>query len=369
MYRSKKTVLVLCLMIFIAGILLFPASIEVSACSRVLSNDNGQAVLLGRNMDWPERIGTVLWALPRGIKRDGLPGKNSLVWTAKYGSVVAASYKSDKAFVSDGMNERGLAANLLWLDEADFGKRDENLPGVSIALLAQYVLDNFATVDEAVKALESQAFQVAALTFPMTIPGHGTSMVPASLHLALADKSGDSAIIEFLAGKPVVYHDRNYTIMTNSPTFAEQQENLRQYKGFGGDKPLPGTTDAKDRFVRAAYYSKHLPRPTNLREAVAYILSITRNASQPFSSGVSEDPKKPYTSSTIWRTVADLTHGYYFYESTMSPYLIWADLSKFNFNAGSPALKLDLRKNVDYYGDVTKEFVKGDPAELKVPIF
>jgi penicillin V acylase-like amidase (Ntn superfamily) len=368
MYNSRKSVSILCLVCFLAGILLFSASVEVSACSRVLSNDNEQAVLLGRNMDWPERTGTVMWALPRGIKRDGLPGKNPLVWTAKYGSVVAASYVGDKAFVSDGMNEKGLGANLLWLDEADFGVRDESLPGVSIALLAQYVLDNFATVDEAVKALESQEFQVAALNIPMTIPGYGTSLVPASLHLALADKSGDSAIIEYLAGKPVVYHDRNYTIMTNSPTFAEQQENLKQYKGFGGDKPLPGTTSAADRFVRAAYYSKHLPQPTNVREAVAAMLSITRNASQPFS-GVSPDPKNPYTSSTIWRTVADLTNGYYYYESTISPYLVWADFSKFNFNAGSAALKLDLRKNADYYGDVAKEFVKGDPTELKVPKF
>ena len=42
--------------------------------------------------------------------------------------------------------------------------------------------------------------------------------------------------------------------MTNSPTFEKQQENLKQYQGFGGNKPIPGTSSAQDRFVRASYY-------------------------------------------------------------------------------------------------------------------
>ncbi len=362
----RKTGTILYLACFLAGVVLFPASLPVSACSRVLSADNGQAVLIGRNMDWPSMPDVALWAMPRGMQREGLPGNNPLVWTAKYGSIVTASYENGNGCVTDGINEKGLAANLLWLSESNYGQRDESLPGLSVAMWAQYFLDNYATVAEAVQAMRNGQFQVVAQMIPRKTPT-GTIMQPASLHLSLADKSGDSAIIEYIDGQPVIYHDRNYTIMTNSPTYEKQQENLKQYQGFGGDKPLPGTVDAADRFVRAAYYMKYLPRPQTYREAVAGILSVTRNASQPFR--VSVDPQTPYTSSTIWRTVADLTNGYYFFESTVSPSVIWADFAEFSLKDGSPAMKLDLAHNPDYSGNVSKNFVKGNPAELKVPKF
>ena len=101
-----------------------------NACSRVLWVRSGQPVLVGRSMDWFEPMHTNLWALPRGIKRSGLAGKNSLRWTSKYGSLVAVVYNFASA---DGINEKGLDANILWLAESDFGSRNENLPGLSLS--------------------------------------------------------------------------------------------------------------------------------------------------------------------------------------------------------------------------------------------
>ena len=124
------------------------------ACSRVLWVRSGQPVLVGRTMDWFEPMQTNLWALPRGIKRNGLAGKNSLQWTSKYGSVASVVYGFASA---EGMNEKGLDANILWLAEADFGNRDDKLPGLSMSLWAQYYLDNFATVAEAIAATSEGA--------------------------------------------------------------------------------------------------------------------------------------------------------------------------------------------------------------------
>ncbi|MDD5021145.1 MAG: linear amide C-N hydrolase [Endomicrobiaceae bacterium] len=366
-HRFRKFFSFFCLISFLAGVFFFLADGVVLACSRVLSANNGQAVLVGRNMDWPENVDSALWFLPRGIQRKGLTDGNSLIWSAKYSSIVTASSVKGKSFASDGINEKGLEANLLWLDESDYGKRDELRPGLSIALWAQYILDNYSTVEEAVQAIKLGEYQIVDVNIPMFIPTVGTTMSRASLHLALADKTGDSAIIEYINGKPVIYHDRNYVIMTNSPTFDKQQENLKQYSGFGGEKPLPGTSQATDRFVRASFYLKNLPQPHNLREAIAHMLSVTRNVSQPFI--VSLDPKHPYTAATIWRTVGDLTNGYYYYESTISPYLVWADFTEFNSAVGAPAMKLDLSKNPDYNGNVSKLFKKADPTELKAPKF
>jgi penicillin V acylase-like amidase (Ntn superfamily) len=135
---------------------------------------------------------------------------------------------------ADGMNEKGLDANILWLAEADFGSRDDKLPGLSLSLWAQYYLDNFATVAEATAATEQGRFQLVPV-----IVGVKKKM-SSTVHLSLADKTGDSAIIEYIGGKVKVYHGRNYTVMTNSPTFDRQLELARDYKGWGEINRCPG---------------------------------------------------------------------------------------------------------------------------------
>ena len=54
----------------------------------------------------------------------GPVASESVKWVAKYGSVVASGYEAGSA---DGMNEKGLVANLLYLAESDYGKPDGNL--------------------------------------------------------------------------------------------------------------------------------------------------------------------------------------------------------------------------------------------------
>jgi choloylglycine hydrolase len=52
------------------------------------------------------------------------------------------------------MNEAGLMANVLWLVESEYpNAKQSNKPQLSISAWAQYVLDNYATVSEAVIAL------------------------------------------------------------------------------------------------------------------------------------------------------------------------------------------------------------------------
>ncbi|MFA6268048.1 MAG: linear amide C-N hydrolase [Pseudolabrys sp.] len=315
------------------------------ACSRALWADNGQAVVTGRNMDWPEDMHTDLWAFPRGLAHTGLSGDdNDLTWTSKYGSIGAAVY--DLA-ISDGMNEKGLVANLLWLSESDYGKRDPKRPGLALSIWAQYNLDNFATVAEAVADIEKGQYQLVTAA----MPGYAT----ATVHLSLSDVTGDSAIIEVVdGGKLRVHHDRRYLVMTNSPPFPEQLANLEKYHVFGGTEALPGTSDAADRFVRAAYYIQNQTRPSDLRQTVARMLSVIRNVSQPF---VQPDPKRPEASHTIWRTVADSTDLIYFFESTVSPNIVWVSLPLLDLSVGAPIRKLDMSgASMDLVGEVSGRF-------------
>jgi choloylglycine hydrolase len=308
-------------------------------CSRILWNDNGHAVLVGRNMDWFEDLKSNLWVLPRGMARNGLATENPLRWTSRYGSVVVTAYDAGTA---DGINEKGLASHFLYLPETSVAPRDPSVPGLSMSMWAQYYLDQFATVAEAVKAIETEPYQLLMAVEP-------TSGKPATVHIALNDATGDSAVLECLKGEITIYHDRAYTVMTNQPTFDRQLANLRQYRGFGGTKRLPGTHEPADRFVRGAYYVKHLPKPTSDREAVAAIMSVMRNVSAPF--GVA-DPERPNVSTTIWRTVTDLTNGVLYYDGVFSPQVFWIDTKKLSFAEGQPVRKLTIVDRFDLMGEV-----------------
>ncbi len=279
-------------------------------------------------MDFHKDLMTNLWKQPRGVTRDdGVSGK--LQWTSKYGSVIATAFDIISV---DGINEAGLAGHVLWLAESTFGTPDPDRTQLSQAIWLQYFLDNFATVADAVAWVEQTDLQVVQMDDP-------TGGKPPAIHLALDDATGDSAIIEYIDGKAKIYHDRDYRVMTNSPTFDQQLELVKSFDGLGGSAPLPGSTLATDRFARASYYVSRLPKPGGQVEAIAGMMSVIRNAAQPFRI---PDPGKPDASQTIWQVVLDLTNKRYVYESTTRPNIVWVDLADLDFTEGSPQLKLDL---------------------------
>lgn len=299
-------------------------------------------------MDWPESTEPKLVVFPKGVFQDG--GKlgteqvvtgNAQKWTSKYGSIVVSIYGLGTV---DGFNEKGLAMHMLYLKTTDFGKRDPNVPGIQAGLWGQYVLDNAANVKEALDLLEE--IQV------IMVEAHGRQ---ATVHLALEDAEGDSAIIEYIDGKKVVHHGRQYKIMTNDPTYDEQLKLLAKhdFSKPSREMPLPGNVNAVDRFQRAAYYTALLPKPKNEREAIASVFSVMRNTSVPFGA--------PYGEfgiyNTEYRTVMNLTGKRYYFELSDRPNVIWADLSRFDLREGAPVMVLD-PTDADWSGNVTDSFKK-----------
>ncbi len=322
------------------------------ACTRVVYLGEEEQIITARSMDWKMDIDTNLWAFPRGVDREGEAGSNSIKWKSKYGSVIASGY--DIA-TTDGLNEKGLSANLLWLVESEYPDfEQDSKPGLSVALWAQYMLDNYATVKEAVDALEKEPFTLVT----DSIPGQDRL---ATVHLSMSDASGDSAIIEYIEGKQVIHHNRNYQVMTNSPVFSEQIALNEYWKQIGGAVMLPGTNRAADRFVRASFYVDAIPKKAPIRESLASMFGVIRNASVPY--GISSETE-PNISSTRWRTVADHKNLNYFFESAFSPNTFWVDLKKMNFEFDpDKAMKLDLGKQESkvYAGEVSASFVETKP--------
>lgn len=333
-------------------------------CTRTLFVGDHHVVITGRNMDWKEDMATNLWAFPAGIKRDGAAGEHSIRWVSKYGSIVASAYDLCS---TDGMNEKGLVASLLYLAESDYGVPKEGRPLLTIGAWAQYVLDQFASVAEAVTVLAAEPFQLLAPDLP--------SGQHSTLHLAISDSSGDSAIFEYIEGHLSIHHGKQYKVMTNSPTYDKQVALNEYWEGIGGLSFLPGTNRAADRFVRASFllnaipktlapqYLAAIPKQSFDHQAMAEVLSLQRAVSVPLGISTAEEPN---ISSTIWRSVSDQKNLVYYFDSATSPNTFWVSLGHLDFKPGASSRKLLIQNGEIFAGEAAPHFKEATPFSFAI---
>lgn len=323
---------------------------KADACTRAVYLGPDNMIVTGRTMDWKEDPQSNIYFFPRGMERRGGKTDNTIKWTSVYGSVVTAGYDIG---VCDGMNEKGLVANLLFLAESDYHRPDDKRPVMGLSIWTQYVLDNFATVDEAVEVLGKEVFRIDDPDLP--------NGAKSTLHLSISDPTGNSAIFEYINGNLVIHHGRDCQVMTNSPTYDKQQTLDDYWEQIGGLVMLPGTNRASDRFVRASFYIKALPQTADYRQAVAGVFSVMRNVSVPLGISI---PSQPNIASTRWRTVADQKNRVYYFESTLSPDIFWIDLNALDFSADKSVRKLTLTNGEIYSGDAAVKMQDAEPLSF-----
>lgn len=323
---------------------------QALACTRLIYKTGSGTYITARGMDWNDpKAPTALWVYPRGMEHNGGVGKNPITWTSKYGSVFVSFYPAN----SDGMNEKGLVGNVLYLAESDFGDAAKTgTPTLSVAAWNQYFLDNYATVKEAVVAMQDPPFTIVAPVLP-----NGRA---ANVHLSISDATGDSAIFEYINGELVIHHGREYDVMTNSPPFDEQLALVNYWRLIGGDRFLPGTISAADRFVRTDYFLKSTPKFGEKDLALGAAFSVIRSAGVPLGM---EDPNHPNISMTLWRTVADHESMTYYFESVLNPSVVWVDLKKIDFAAGSGVRTIPLGRETKLAGEVSAKFKPAEPIK------
>lgn len=302
------------------------------SCTRVLWSTNGQAIIGGRTMDWNDSTDPEIWIFPRGLDHHGGPQEYAAKWTSRYGSLVVSAYGE---VIVDGINEAGLAAHALYLSETDYGNQNAMTSTIDSGQWLQYILDHYGTVNEAVDDAQNLHIILSESK------GH-----KATLHIALEDSSGDSAIIEYLNGRPHIYHGKEYTILTNAPPYSLQLQNRNAYKRNNWELALPGGTHSLDRFVRASYYLEQLPIPQSPQEATSAIMSILRAISTPFS-----------INSTHYRTLTDITNGRFYFDYTRSNNMIWIDLSRIDFTEKGKVMSLN-PQDPDLVGECNGKFVE-----------
>jgi penicillin V acylase-like amidase (Ntn superfamily) len=337
--------------------------IPSAACTRVLYIAKDGTVLTGRSMDWGEDLKSNMWVLPRGMKRDGMGGKNSISWESKYGSLIVTGYDIG---TSEGLNEKGLVVNMLALAESDYGKPVEGGKVICMSTWAQYILDNHATVAAAVADLQKEDFRVQTVILP--------TGKPANMHLCISDATGDSAIFEYVKGKLVIHHGKGFKVMTNSPIYDKQLAIMEYWKEAGGlMKSLPGTSRAADRFVRATYLLDAIPREAAPKyisgvpqqkfhfQAAMSVLSVMRSVGTPLGITLENEP---WVSSTVWRTVTDSTNRVMLFDSATAPATFWIPLADLDLKPGAPVKKLELAGGRTYSGNAADRFVEAKLFEF-----
>ncbi|MBD2607738.1 linear amide C-N hydrolase [Scytonema hofmannii FACHB-248] len=399
-------------------------------CTRIIYSPKEGEFITVRSMDWRDYdMSLSVWVSPRStdankITRKGADGsmkgnQKALEWEPKYGSIVICNYE---VATTDGMNDQGLVANALFLPSADYGPKDKlDKPYLAISGLAQYVLDTYESVEKAVVGLKEEKFRVFTDKIAVYRGYPQRTALDITLYLVLSDKSGDSAIFQYIQGEGgdyelKVYHKPEDKVLTNSYKVATNSlydGQLKILENFGkkaeeeinwdsqefswddvinpDDHKKPPVKDLNPqmngtqmRFIRASFYSDRTEQTTEPKvryprseltnidagswtekwtyeEKIARAFSLIRNLSTPLSVKGGENP---FLSSTLWRTVADQTNKRYFFESARSIYPLYFDLPELLENLKT-FLKLDLYLPAEYEDDPNEISLQKDQMKEK----
>jgi len=356
----------------LSGISIGPDFAE--ACTRIFWNTNDDGpVIVGRNEDYVSASDPTLVATPRGTQRTGTSDDakkdQSLSWTVKYGNV--AVYANNR-FPNDGMNEAGLTARTLFYLDGDPNESvapDATKPELDEDHWVSFVLDNFATVAETVDALGNQVHLVS-------IQGGKGYPYATPKHLAMADASGDSAIVEITKGKMNIFHGPEYRILTNPPSYQQQLDNAAKYKD-AKQSELPASWSGLDRFVRADYWVRHFPKPNDGDANTAYGFMYSGLGNVVFPAGLpapDEDkslvkkltaelrhPDQSYGTATYFQSISDLTNKHYRFNSLIAPSDVFFDFASYDFSEGQPVKvikRIDKYAQQNWSGDVIPHLVE-----------
>ncbi|MEZ4749928.1 MAG: linear amide C-N hydrolase [Bdellovibrionota bacterium] len=192
--------------------------------------------LMLKSYDWNQGHGMVV-VNKRNVGKKTLnfhPQSVNKEWTSKYGSVTFNQH--GREFPLGGMNEKGLAIEIMWLDSSEYPDPDTR-PTVNELQWIQYQLDNYESAKEMYEHRDDLRIQP----------------IYAKVHYLACDPSGTCAKFEYVDKKMVAKIGDEMTVQTlTNDTYEDSVNFLKEHKGFGGDKPIPQSSASLDRFVRAS---------------------------------------------------------------------------------------------------------------------
>ena len=284
---------------------------------------NGKASVVARTMDWFYDDNMVAKGHGRGIAVKTADTPNALTYTSKYASLQMHSFNG---LVTDAMNEKGLQASALFLEGSEIPAPLDGRSDVSCINLLDFFVSNFATVQEAVNAIQTinilppdRSVISSPDGKPLHFPGRH---VP--FHLALADIFGDKAVIEFWEGELRIYHGGQHDALSNEPHYEiHLASDASGYQPNGSIAPI-------DRRARARLYMQDMIASEVVEPRHA--LLAMRGLLASVWAGTDElDPVNKEAYPTIWGALIDQNALAYY----ISRYNSWCT-EKYDFTMFDP---------------------------------
>ena len=189
------------------------------ACCSIAANNAGEAggKIFGRNYDYDNGTAIILHTMPyNGYESVSTSYPyfvtGELWWEPSYNFMTDAVALGLIYAPLDGMNEKGLYISILQLDGEETNQIDEEKNDVQTTVAVRYILDNAASVDEALEILEG---------FNMH------NVFETAYHYAIADAT-KSVVVEYINNEMKV---KEAKVVTN------------HYLTDTTAKPLPSETD------------------------------------------------------------------------------------------------------------------------------
>ncbi len=309
-------------------------STQSNACSNIFINKGGYHIE-GRTLDFfvnigfQNKIGYVGTSNTSDIIIDAekIPTAKVAKWTNKYGFYGRGAFLQGK--IMDGMNTQGFSVSALYLPGTKYPTYDSTNknPVLGIYDVGSYLLSQASTVKEALSLLRSQQLVSSAMEMK-----EGIFVKDMPVHFVIRDKTGNSAVVEFIDGKTII-HENAGDVLTNAPQFDWQLKNANAYSTLKADSKAPNETFSKvvidytkiydtsshkgeanllgtpgdftppSRFVRATVLINNMPAPTSKPMALYQASNIIDSVSVPAMSGA--EP-------TLWSSLKDLDDGMYY---------------------------------------------------------
>ncbi len=310
------------------------------ACTGISFMSKDSSFVMARTIEFADMdLPSEYVIIPRGQKLQSFTpkGADGMKFESKYGVVGLSVIR--KEFIAEGMNEMGLSTGLFFFPRyGSYAPFKESHKSTTVAdlQLNQWMLSQFATVDEVIEAIPH-----------IHIVGLEQTAV---VHWRIGDSSGRQVVLEIVDGKAKFY-ENGVGVITNAPGFDWQLTNLNNYvnlysgsakeqtlrsvtllptgahSGFLG---LPGDFTPPSRFVRAAFFCAYAPQQPNGFETVKQCFHILNNFDVP-SSIDSTDKNVNIPSATQWTSAIDLTNRKVYYKTSYNNSIRCIDLSLIDF--------------------------------------
>ena len=172
------------------------------ACSTFSFQDFHGQTFMSKSFDYYHGKGAVFINYRNMVKKSLTVNLTDTahIWKSRFGSFTFSQV--GKEFPYGGINEKGLAIEILWMDEAKYDAGESDKPTVNESQWIQFLLDTSATVDEAI--LNSSKVQVRGIF--------------AKAHYMICDATSACAVVEFVNGKKEITSGQSLSVkaLTNS---------------------------------------------------------------------------------------------------------------------------------------------------------